>query len=64
VSKISFKLWVTCLLEYEGGKVTVLKSFTKPAIDSDAKFKKKIKEKEIEIVNSGKEVDLFEGLEE
>lgn len=58
---IPFKLWVFTLLSFENGKVEIIKSFTKPAKDSDARPKRKGPKPKTKIESrKGGEVDLFE----
>ena len=54
------QMWHTILVEYGKDGPKILRSFSRPAKESDAKFNKKAKPKRIEVENSTSEVDLFE----
>ena len=53
------QMWHTILVEYGKDGPKILRSFSRPAKESDAKFNKKAKPKRIEVENSTSEVDLF-----
>jgi len=55
---MGIKVWVMTLLSYEHGKVEIIKSFSKPAKDSDAKLKKKEPKKTFK-VSKVEEKELF-----
>jgi len=53
------RVWIMTLLEYSNGKATIIKSFSKPAKESDVKFKTKEPISKIEVNKSSGEVDMF-----
>lgn len=53
-------MWHTILVEYHRGTTKILKSFSRPAKDSDGKFNKKVAPKKMQTEKSNSEVDLFD----
>ena len=53
-------MWHTILVSYERGGPKILRSFSRPAKDSDGKFNKKVVPKKMQTEKSNSEVDLFD----